>query len=58
MNNVLQKTKSNTLDKVAAKRLHNSTGNRPGVIARLERLIEESQIFFSFCAAGFSNMGK
>jgi hypothetical protein len=48
MNNVLQKTKSNTLDKVAAERLHNSTSNRPGVIAHLELFIKESQIFFSF----------
>jgi hypothetical protein len=47
MNNILQKTKLNTLDKVAAERLHNSTGNRSGVIALLELLIEESQIFFS-----------
>jgi hypothetical protein len=47
MNNVLQKTKSNTLEDPIAERLHNSTGNRPGVIARLELLIEKSQIFFS-----------
>jgi hypothetical protein len=48
MNNVLQKTKANTREDTAAERLHNSTGNRPGVIARLELLIEESQIFFNF----------
>jgi hypothetical protein len=48
MNNVLHKTKSKTLKDTAAERLHNSTGNRPGVIARLELLIEETQIFFSF----------
>jgi hypothetical protein len=47
MNNVLQKTKSNSLDKIVVERHHNSTGNRPGVIARLE-LVEESQIFFNF----------
>jgi hypothetical protein len=58
MNNVLQKTKSNTLDKVAVEWLHNSIGIRPGVIARLELLIEESQIFFSFWAEGLSSMGK
>jgi hypothetical protein len=46
MNNVLQKTKSNTLDKIAVEWHHNSIGNRPGVIACLE-LIEESKIFFS-----------
>jgi hypothetical protein len=47
MNNVLQKTKLDTLDKIAMEWHHNSTGNWPGVIARLE-LVEESQIFFSF----------
>jgi hypothetical protein len=47
MNNVLQKTKLNTLDKIAAERHHNSIGNWPGVITCL-KLIEESQIFFSF----------
>jgi hypothetical protein len=54
----LQKTKSNTLESIAAERLHKSTDNRPGVIAHLELLIEESQIFFSFWAAGLSSMGK
>jgi hypothetical protein len=34
----------------AVERLHNSIGYRPGVIARLELIIEESQIFFSFWA--------
>jgi hypothetical protein len=47
-NNVLQKTKANTLEDTAAERHHNSIDNRPGVIARLELLIEESQIFFNF----------
>jgi hypothetical protein len=32
----LQKTKSNTLRNIATERLHNSTSNRPGEIARLE----------------------
>jgi hypothetical protein len=58
MNIVLHKTKSKTLKDIAAKWLHNSTGNRPRVIARLELLIEESQIFFSFWAVGLSSMGK
>jgi hypothetical protein len=40
MNNVLQKTKLNTLEDTAVERHHNSTGNRPGIIARLELLIE------------------
>jgi hypothetical protein len=48
MNNVLQKIKLNTLEDTIVKRYHNSTGNQPGVIARLELLIEEPQIFFSF----------
>jgi hypothetical protein len=42
MNNVLQKTKANTREDTAAERLHNSTGNRAGVITPLELLIEES----------------
>jgi hypothetical protein len=58
MNNILQKTKANTHEDTAVERLHNSTGNRPGVIARQELLIEESQIFFSFWAAGLSSMEK
>jgi hypothetical protein len=48
MNNVLHKTKSKTLEDIAVERLHNSIGNRPGVIARLELLVKESQNFFSF----------
>jgi hypothetical protein len=44
----LQKTKLNTLECIAAERLHNSTGNRPGVIARLEHHIEVLQILFNF----------
>jgi hypothetical protein len=48
MNNVLHKIKSKTLEDIVVERLHNSTGNRPGVIARLELLIKESQIFFNF----------
>jgi hypothetical protein len=49
--------KSKTLEDIAVEWLHNSTGNQPGVIARLE-LIKESQIFFSFWAAGLSSMVK
>jgi hypothetical protein len=48
MNIVLQKTKLITLEDTAVKRHHNSTGNRPGVIAYLELFIEVLQIFFSF----------
>jgi hypothetical protein len=47
-NNVLQKTKVNTHEDTIAEILYNSTDNRPRVIARLELLIKESKIFFSF----------
>jgi hypothetical protein len=46
MNNVLQKTKSNTLKDIVAERLHNSTGNWPGVATHLELFIEVLQFFF------------
>jgi hypothetical protein len=55
---VLHKTKSKNLEDIATERLHNSTSNRLGVIAHPELLIKESQIFFSFLAAGLSSMGK
>jgi hypothetical protein len=35
MNNILQKIKSNTLEDTTAEQHHNSTINRPGVIAHL-----------------------
>jgi hypothetical protein len=44
----LQKTKLNTLGSIVAERHHNSTDNRPGVIARLEQHIDVLQIFFNF----------
>jgi hypothetical protein len=47
-NNVLQKTKSNNLESIAAERHHNTTGNQPGAIASLEHYIEVVQILFSF----------
>jgi hypothetical protein len=47
-NNDLQKTKSNTLEDTVAERHHNSICNRLVVIASLELLIKERQIFFSF----------
>jgi hypothetical protein len=50
-NNVLHKTKSETLEDIVTEWLYNSTGNRPRIIARLELLIEESQIFISFWVA-------
>jgi hypothetical protein len=43
-NNVLQKTKSNTHESIAVQRHHNSTGNRPVTIARLELHIIVLQI--------------
>jgi hypothetical protein len=54
----LQKTKSNTLESIAAERHHNSTGNWLTTIAHLEHHIEELQIFFSFWAVGFYGKGK
>jgi hypothetical protein len=54
----LQKTKSNNLGSIAAKGHHNTTDNRPGVIARLELLIKESKISFNFWAAGLYNRRK
>jgi hypothetical protein len=39
MNNVLQKIKSNTLDKIAEERHHNITGNQLGVIPSLLQLL-------------------
>jgi hypothetical protein len=47
-NNILQKTKANTLEDTTVELHHESIGNRPGVTAHLELLLEESQIFFSF----------
>jgi hypothetical protein len=54
----LQKAKLNTLRNIAVERHHNSTGNRPGAIARLEHHIELLQIFFSFWAAGLYSRGN
>jgi hypothetical protein len=54
----LQKTKSNTLGNITAEQHHNSTGNRPGAIARLEYHIKVLQIFFSFWVAGLYGRGK
>jgi hypothetical protein len=48
MNNVLQKTKSNTFKDTAVEQYHNSIGNRPGVITRLELLSDVLQFFFNF----------
>jgi hypothetical protein len=52
LNNVLQKTKANTLEDMTVERHHNFISNRPGVIARIELLIEVLQFFFIFRAAG------
>jgi hypothetical protein len=40
MNNVFNKKLNGHSRNTAAERLHNSIGNRPGVIAHLEPLIE------------------
>jgi hypothetical protein len=48
MNNVLHKTKSNTLKIKAVEQLHSLIGNQPGAIAHLKLLIEVLQFFFIF----------
>jgi hypothetical protein len=40
MNNVFNNRLSQTLSRTTAEKPRNSTGNRPGTIARLELLIE------------------
>jgi hypothetical protein len=42
-NNILQKSKSNTLGSIATERHQNSTDNRSGAITRLEHHIEVLQ---------------
>jgi hypothetical protein len=54
----LHKTKLNTLRSIAVERHHNSIGNRPGAIARLEHHIEELWNIFSFWAAGLCGRGR
>jgi hypothetical protein len=54
----LQKTKSNTLGSLVAKRYHNSTGNRPVAIARLELHIEELQCLLQLLSSRFEWQGK
>jgi hypothetical protein len=58
MSNILQKTKANTLEDAAAERHHNSTGNRLGVIARLELLIRESKNLFQLLSSKFVQQGE
>jgi hypothetical protein len=55
VNNVLQKTKSITLEDTAVERHHNSTCNRLVAISRIEHHIEILQVFFS---SGFELQGK
>jgi hypothetical protein len=54
----LQNIKSNTLGSIAAKWHHNSIGNQPEAIPRLEHHIEVLQIFFRFWATGLYSRGK
>jgi hypothetical protein len=54
----LQKTKSNTLGSIAVERHHNSTGNRPGVIARLKYHIEVLQSLLHLLSCRFEWQGK
>jgi hypothetical protein len=58
LNNVLQKTKVNTLEDTAAERHQNSTCNRSGVIAHLELLIKESQNLFQLPSSRFVRQGE
>jgi hypothetical protein len=51
-------TKSSTLGSIVVEWHHNSTGNWPGEIDRLEHHIEVLQIFFSFLAVGLYNRRK
>jgi hypothetical protein len=54
----LQKTKSNTLRSIAEERHHNSTGNRPGAIARLEHHIEVLQSLLQLLRSRFVWQGE
>jgi hypothetical protein len=58
MNNILQNTKSNTFDNIAAEWHHNSIGNRPGVITHLELLIKESKKLLQLLSSRFEWQGK
>jgi hypothetical protein len=49
----LQKTKSNTLENIAAEWHHNFTGNWLGVIARLKHHIEVLQSFLQLLSSRF-----
>jgi hypothetical protein len=53
MNNILQKTKLNTLKDTSAKRYHNSTDNRLGVIVRLEPLIKVLPILLQLLSSSW-----
>jgi hypothetical protein len=53
MNNILQKTKLNTLKDTSAKRHHNSTDNRLGVIVRLEPLIKVLPILLQLLSSSW-----
>jgi hypothetical protein len=54
----LQKTKLNTLGSIAAKRHHDTTGNRPGAIAHLEHHIEVLQSLLQLLSSKFEWQGK
>jgi hypothetical protein len=57
-NNVLQKTKLNTLESIAAERLHNSTCNRLWAITHLEYHIEVLQSLLQLLSSRFEWQGK
>jgi hypothetical protein len=54
----LEKTKSNTLRSIAAEQLHNSTGNRPEIIAHLEYHIKVLQSLLQLLSNRFEWQGK
>jgi hypothetical protein len=54
----LQKTKSNTLRSIAAERHHNTTGNRPRAVARLEHHFKVLQSLLQFLSSRFEWQGK
>jgi hypothetical protein len=54
----LQKTKSNTLRSITVERHHNSTGNRPVAIARLEHHIDVLRNLLQLLSSMFVQQGE
>jgi hypothetical protein len=53
-----KKIKSNTLESITAERYHNSTGNKPGVIAHLEHHNDVLQSLLQLLSSRFEWQGK